>query len=100
MFGIVPALQASRANLNEGLRDGTRGTVGSRRAHRTRNILVVVEVALAMVLLVGAVLLLQTFVRLLERRPRVPARRRADDGGGAAAQRRTRGRGPRTSSIA
>jgi putative ABC transport system permease protein len=65
MFGIVPAFQASRANLNEGLRDGTRGTSGSRRAHRTRNALVVVEVALAMVLLVGAVLLLQTFVRLL-----------------------------------
>ena len=65
MFGIVPAFQASRANLNEGLRDGTRGTSGSRRAHRTRNVLVVVEVALAMVLLVGAVLLLQTFVRLL-----------------------------------
>jgi putative ABC transport system permease protein len=65
MFGVVPAFQASRANLNEGLRDGTRGTSGSRRAHRTRNALVVVEVALAMVLLVGAVLLLQTFVRLL-----------------------------------
>jgi putative ABC transport system permease protein len=65
MFGIVPALQASHANLNEGLRDGTRGTSGSRRAHRTRSILVVVEMALAMVLLVGAVLLLQTFVRLL-----------------------------------
>jgi putative ABC transport system permease protein len=65
MFGIVPAFQASRANLNDGLRDGTRGTSGSRRAHRTRNTLVVVEVALAMVLLVGAVLLLQTFVRLL-----------------------------------
>ena len=65
MFGIVPAVQASRANLNEGLRDGSRGTSGSRRAHRTRNMLVVVEVALAMVLLVGAVLLLQTFVRLL-----------------------------------
>ncbi len=65
MFGIVPALQTSRANLNEGLRDGSRGTSGSRRAHRTRSLLVVVEVALAMVLLVGAVLLLQTFVRLL-----------------------------------
>lgn len=65
LFGIVPALQASRADLNTGLRDGTRGTSGSRRAHRTRNALVVIEVALAMVLLVGAVLLLQTFVRLL-----------------------------------
>ena len=65
LFGIIPALQVSRADLNEGLRDGGRGTAGSRRAHRTRNLLVVAEVALAMVLLVGAVLLLQTFVRLL-----------------------------------
>ena len=65
LFGILPALQVSRADLNEGLRDGGRGTAGSRRAHRTRNLLVVAEVALAMVLLVGAVLLLQTFVRLL-----------------------------------
>jgi putative ABC transport system permease protein len=64
-FGIVPAVQAARTNLNEGLRDGSRGTLGSRRAHRTRNVLVVVEVALATVLLVGAVLLLQTFVKLL-----------------------------------
>ncbi len=65
IFGIIPALQLSRADLNDGLRDGGRGTAGNRRAHRTRNLLVVAEVALAMVLLVGAVLLLQTFVRLL-----------------------------------
>ena len=64
-FGIVPAFQATRANLNTGLRDGTPRMVGSRRAQRTRSVLVVVEVAMAMVLLVGAVLLLQTFVRLL-----------------------------------
>ncbi|MCA1562080.1 MAG: ABC transporter permease [Acidobacteria bacterium] len=49
--------------MNEGLRDGGRGAVGS-RAHRTRDALVVVEVALAVVLLIGAVLLVQTFVRL------------------------------------
>jgi putative ABC transport system permease protein len=65
LFGIVPAFQASRSDINDGLRDGGRGTAGSRRAHRVRNTLVVVEVALAMVLLVGAMLLLQTFVRLL-----------------------------------
>ena len=64
-FGILPALQVARADLSDGLRDGGRGTAGSRRAHRTRNLLVVSEVALAMVLLTGAVLLLQTFVRLL-----------------------------------
>jgi putative ABC transport system permease protein len=65
LFGIVPAMQAARADLNDGLRDGSRGTSGSWRARRTRDLLVVTEVALAMVLLVGAVLLLQTFVRLL-----------------------------------
>ena len=47
VFGAAPALQTSRVDLNEGLREGARGSVGSRRAHRTRNVLVVVEVALA-----------------------------------------------------
>jgi putative ABC transport system permease protein len=65
VFGIVPALQAARVDPIEGLREGGRGTVGSRRAHRTRNALVVLEVALAAVLLIGASLLVQTFVRLL-----------------------------------
>jgi len=64
-FGLVPAFQATRTDVADGLRDGTRGTIGAQRAHRTRNLLVVVEVAMAVVLLVGAVLLIQTFVRLL-----------------------------------
>ena len=63
-FGLVPALQATRCDTAEALRDGGRGTVGSRRAHRTRSVLVVVEVAVAVLLLVGAALLIQTFVRL------------------------------------
>jgi putative ABC transport system permease protein len=65
VFGLAPALQAARIDLIEGLREGARGSVGSRRAHRTRNALVVVEVALAAVLLIGASLLIQTFIRLL-----------------------------------
>jgi putative ABC transport system permease protein len=65
VFGIVPALQAARVDLVEGLREGARGSIGTRRAHRTRNILVVGEVALASVLLILASLLIQTFVRLL-----------------------------------
>jgi putative ABC transport system permease protein len=64
-FGLAPAFQTTRCDVNEGLRDGTRGSLGSRRAHRMRNVLVVLEVGLAVVLLVGAVLLTQTFVRLL-----------------------------------
>ena len=64
-----PALQTSRVHLDEGLREGARGSVGSRRAHRTRNVLVVVEVALAAMLLILASLLIQTFVRLLNVEP-------------------------------
>jgi putative ABC transport system permease protein len=66
VFGVVPAFQAARVDLVDGLREGARGTVGSRHAHRTRNGLVVVEVALAAVLLICASLLIQTFVRLLQ----------------------------------
>ena len=65
IFGLVPAIQGTRCNSSDGLRDGGRGTVGSRRANATRNLLVVVEVALAAVLLIGAALLIQTFVRLV-----------------------------------
>ena len=51
--------------LTDGLREGGRGSIGSRRAHRTRNVLVVMEVAFAAMLLILASLLIQTFVRLL-----------------------------------
>jgi putative ABC transport system permease protein len=65
IFGTAPAITASRVDLVDSLREGARGTTGSRRAHRTRNALVVVEVALAAVLLIGASLLIQAFIRLL-----------------------------------
>jgi len=64
LFGAVPAWHAARYDTADGLREGTRGSVGGRRATRTRNVLVMVEVALAVVLLIGSVLLIQTFVRL------------------------------------
>jgi putative ABC transport system permease protein len=62
-FGIVPALQLSRAELSLTLREtgGLRAGTGSRR---TRNALVVAEVALALMLLAGAGLMLRSFVRL------------------------------------
>ncbi|MGB2715890.1 MAG: ABC transporter permease [Vicinamibacterales bacterium] len=66
IFGLVPAVQGTRGNVSDGLRDGGRGTVGGRRSHATRNALVIAEVALASVLLISAALLLQTFVRLLK----------------------------------
>lgn len=65
VFGLLPAFQGTRGNVNDGLREGGRGTVGGRRSRATRNALVIVEVALASVLLISAALLIQTFVRLL-----------------------------------
>ncbi|MFP2927036.1 ABC transporter permease [Pyxidicoccus sp. 3LG] len=60
VFGLVPALQASRADLNSTLREGTRGTDG-KKAGRLRSGLVVAQVALALVLLVGAGLFAKSF---------------------------------------
>ncbi len=59
VFGVLPAWQASQADLNEVLKEGSRGSTGGRSSHRARQILVVVEVALALVLLVGASLCLK-----------------------------------------
>jgi putative ABC transport system permease protein len=63
-FGIAPALQAMRPDLDVVLREGGRGGSGSRRQTRARGALVVCQVALALVLLVGAGLLLRSFERL------------------------------------
>ena len=63
-FGLVPALQASRFDLSGALHDGERGsTVGAER-HRLRRFLMASELALALVLLVGAGLMVRTFVAL------------------------------------
>ncbi|MGH2899965.1 MAG: ABC transporter permease, partial [Solirubrobacteraceae bacterium] len=63
-FGIAPALQATRADLEAVLRESGRSASGSRRQTRARNMLVVCQIALALVLLVGAGLLLRSFERL------------------------------------
>jgi putative ABC transport system permease protein len=65
LFGLVPAWQASRAEPQTALGERTRGGTIDRRQHRVRSALVVSEVALAVVLLVGASLLLRTFSRLV-----------------------------------
>ena len=62
VFGLVPALQASRPDLNATLVEGGRANTGAR--NRTRHVLVVAEVATALVLLAGAGLLVNSFVRL------------------------------------
>ena len=65
IFGVLPALQVTGKGMTDGLRDGSRGTVSSRRAQRTRNGLVVLEVAVALILLIGTALLGQTFLQLM-----------------------------------
>src|ERR1700724_876111 len=61
---IYPALQSSRADLVEGLKEGGRGTSGSVRQHRFRKILVGAQVALSVTLLAGAALVITSFIRL------------------------------------
>jgi putative ABC transport system permease protein len=61
LFGLAPALRASRVDLNEVLKEGARGSSGGRR--RGRSLLLVAEVALSMVLLVGAGLMMRGFLR-------------------------------------
>ena len=63
VFGLVPAFQAVRSNLQSNLKEGGRGTAGGSRAW-LRNSLVVVEVALSLVLLVGASLFVRSFMNL------------------------------------
>src|SRR5437588_4386010 len=63
-MGIYPAVQSSRADLIDGLKEGGRGTSGSVHQHRFRKILVGAQVALSVTLLAGAALLITSFVRL------------------------------------
>lgn len=65
-FGLAPALQLSSSHLQEALKDGGHGASVGRRHDRMRSTLVVTEIALACVLLVGAGLLLRSFVRVLD----------------------------------
>jgi putative ABC transport system permease protein len=63
LFGLVPALKASRTNLTISLKEGGRSVAGS-ATHRLRSLIVVGEIALSLTLLIGAGLLMRSFFRL------------------------------------
>ena len=68
LFGIAPALQASKPDLNETLKEGG-GKTTARGHHRLRSILVVSEVALSLLLLIGAGLMMKSFRQILKTNP-------------------------------
>lgn len=64
LFGLAPALQASRTNLNDALKESSKASAGSLRHTRARSLLVISELALALVLVIGFALLIRSFLRL------------------------------------
>ena len=69
LFGLVPAVQASRPDVLAGLKEGSAGAGLGSRSHRLRGLLVVTELALSLVLMIGAGLLIRSFWRVLDVNP-------------------------------
>jgi putative ABC transport system permease protein len=69
LFGLITPLQMLRGNVSASLKEGGRGTIAAPRGRRARSVLVVVEGALALILVVGASLMIRSFTRLLATSP-------------------------------
>ena len=76
IFGLIPALQASRPQVEQSLKDASRGSTGGLRGHRLRFAFVVSQFALSLVLLVGAGLLIRSFSQLRAVRAGIRSARR------------------------
>jgi putative ABC transport system permease protein len=68
IFGLIPAIRASCPDMNELLKDTASTASGSRKSHGANRFLIVFEISLAMVLLIGAGLLIKSYVRLSQKR--------------------------------
>jgi len=68
-FGLVPALHATRPDVQEALKDGSRSSTAIAKQHRTRGIMAIAETALALVLVIGAGLMLKSLYRLFQVNP-------------------------------
>ena len=66
IFALLPALQAGRSDVREALNEGGRSGIGSRKQGRLRRLLVITEVAMALVLLIGSGLMVRSFLKLRE----------------------------------
>ena len=64
LFGLAPALHVSKTNINEVMKEGGRGTTGGRRTRWFTGAMVVLEVAMTIILLVGAGLMVRSFLKL------------------------------------
>ena len=80
LFGLFPALSASRADLNSTLKESSSRSGTGFRQGKARSLLVVGEVSLALVLLISAALLIRTFIALHERGSGLRCAQRADHG--------------------
>lgn len=69
VFGLVPALQSSKPDMNEALKEGSRSASGSIRRNKTRSLFVIAEVAICLVLLIGAGLMIKSFAKVINVSP-------------------------------